>query len=223
MALCARREEKLNEVAETCRKEGVQVFSQVVDVTDKGQREKFFNETLRTFNKIDVLFNNAGLALGIDHYKETKTENLRIMFETNVFASFECTKLVLPHMIERQSGHLVFMGSVAGHQSYEGGSVYCASKHAQRAMIESLRQEISEHPIRITSLDPGAVETEFSIVRLGSKDAASKVYAGFTPLTANDIAECVYFALSRPSHVNIAQMNIFPVHQADARKISKKE
>jgi 3-hydroxy acid dehydrogenase / malonic semialdehyde reductase len=220
LALCARRIEKLETVAKNCENLGSSVYFESVDVTIPAQREAFVNYVIKKFGKIDVLFNNAGLALGLEDYCHSDSEDVKIMFETNVIAVMEMTKLVLPKMIEDGNGHLVFMGSVAGHQSYENGSGYCGSKHALRAMINSLRQEIAAHPIRISSIDPGLVDTEFSLVRFrGDKDKAESVYDGIHPLLGEDIAECVDWVISRPPHVNISEIDVFPVHQADARKV----
>ena len=222
LSLCARREEALEKIARQCEKLGAQAHWQVADVRDAGDRERFVSGALERFGKVDVLFNNAGLAIGLDPLLETDAEDARTVFETNVLAVIEMTRLALPGMIQRGSGHLVFMGSIAGRQAYEGGSVYCASKFALRAMVDSLRQEIAEHPIRITLIDPGMVETEFSVVRFrGDKDRADSIYKGIKALTGDDIAETVFWSISQPPHVNISEILVCPVHQADARKIVK--
>ena len=224
LSLCARREDKLEETARQCERLGAKTHWQAVDVTNAASRENFVSSAVKRFGKIDALVNNAGLALGLDPLLQTDVKDAATVFETNVLAVMELTRLVLPGMIHRGSGHLVFMGSIAGRQAYEGGSVYCASKFALRAMVDSLRQEMAEHPIRITLIAPGMVETEFSVVRFkGDKDRADSVYKGITPLTGEDIAESVFWSMSQPPHVNISEMTICPVHQADARKIFKNQ
>lgn len=223
LSLCARRVDALERVSEKCESLGARVYTQVVDVCSESDRVSYIENTFKMFPQVDVLFNNAGLALGLENFLSASEEDARVMFETNVIAVKEMTTLVLPKMIAVGRGHLVFMGSIAGHQAYENGSMYCASKHAQEAMIQSLRKEIVSHPIRISSIDPGMVNTEFSKVRFkGDQSKADKVYDGITPLFANDIADCVYWVLDRPAHVNISRIDVFPVHQVNARIVHKK-
>jgi len=220
IAICARRADKLAKTAATCEAAGATVLSQTVDICDAEQRAAFVAVTLKKFGKIDLLVNNAGGAKGWANYEDYSEADLRWMLEINVIATHELTKLVLPGMLERDSGDLIFIGSIADNQPYEHGSAYCASKHAQRAMIEALRQEIAASSIRVSTIKPGMVETEFSDVRFaGDRDKAAKVYAGLQPLVADDIADLITFAVTRPPHVNISELHVFPVHQADARKV----
>ncbi|MFH0776218.1 MAG: SDR family NAD(P)-dependent oxidoreductase [Patescibacteria group bacterium] len=223
LAICARREKELARVAQDCEELGAKVLAVSLDIAEQKNRENFADVIFKKFSKVDVLVNNAGMALGFADYLHAETTNIEKMFAVNVIATFEMTRLVLTKMIERKSGHLIFLGSIAAHQSYEKGGGYCASKHAQRALVDSLRLEIADQPIRITSIDPGMVETEFSVVRFGGdKNRAKKVYEGIQPLVAADIAECIFWASSRPPHVNIAEIDVFPVHQVGMSKIYRK-
>jgi len=223
LAICARRLEKLEETAKLCEAAGATVLARAVDICEADQRADFVAATLEQFGKIDLLVNNAGGAKGFANYADYPEADLRWMLEVNVIATHELTKIVLPGMLERDSGDLVFIGSIADNQPYENGSAYCASKHAQRAMIEVLRQEIAASNIRVSTIKPGMVETEFSEVRFaGDKSKAAKVYEGLQPLAATDIADLITFAVTRPAHVNISELHVFPVHQADARKVVRK-
>ncbi|MFA6458297.1 MAG: SDR family NAD(P)-dependent oxidoreductase [Patescibacteria group bacterium] len=222
LAICARRSDRLALVADECEKLGAEVLASELDIGEQKNRENFVKDILAKFGKVDALVNNAGMALGFANYLNAEIADIEKMFAVNVVASFEMTRLILPKMLEQKSGHLIFLGSIAAHQSYENGGGYCASKHAQRALVDSLRLEIADQPIRITSIDPGMVETEFSVVRFGGDtERAKKVYAGIKPLVAEDIAECIFWAASRPPHVNIAEIDVFPVHQVGMSKICR--
>lgn len=169
-------------------------------------------KVMETLNfEVDVVVNNAGLALGTDVLEQTLDSNIDAMLDTNVKGLLNVTKAVLPQMKKRNSGHVVNIGSIAGDQAYHGGSVYCASKHAVRAISDSLRIELVNTNIRVTHISPGMVETNFSNVR-GSKN----VYDGMEPLTAMDVAESILFAISRPKHCQISSMTLLPTSQASA-------
>ncbi|OCB84294.1 hypothetical protein A7U60_g8974 [Sanghuangporus baumii] len=172
---------------------------------------------------IDVLVNNAGFVLGVDRVGSINPDDIEAMFQTNVSGLISMTQLLSYQPIpmhtadfkERKTGHIINLGSVAGREAYAGGSIYCATKHAVRAFTGSLLRELVDTPIRVTEIQPGMVETEFSIVRYrGDKSAADKVYEGLQPLVAEDIAEEIVWAASRPPHVNIAELYILPVNQA---------
>lgn len=170
---------------------------------------------MKAFGKIDVLVNNAGLARGMDKVADVKEAEMREVFETNVYGLLRLSQLALREMLPRNSGHIINLGSVAGHLPYEGGSVYCASKFSVRAISEVLRLELLGTNIRVSLISPGLVETEFSLVRYrGDSDKAKQVYRGMTPLTGEDIAECITFVASRPPHVDIDEIIVRPVSQA---------
>jgi hypothetical protein len=190
-----------------------------LDVTDAESVARF----AEAVGAPDVLVNNAGGALGLDRLDRGDFEDWRGMIESNVLGLLRVTRDVLPAMIGRGSGHVVNMGSVAGEQVYEGGGVYCAAKHAVRAITKTLRLELNGTPIRVTELLPGMVETEFALVRLRDAGKAKNVYRGMTPLVARDIAECVWFAVSRPPHVTIEEMVIMPTDQATVYRVHRRE
>jgi NADP-dependent 3-hydroxy acid dehydrogenase YdfG len=166
--------------------------------------------------------NNAGGALGLEPVAEADDERWRWMYDTNVLGTMRMTRALLPKLIASGDGHIVNVGSIAGLQAYDGGAGYTAAKHALVAVTETLRLELLGQPVRVSEVDPGAVETEFSIVRFdGDKARAEKVYEGMTPLTAEDIAQCIEFVVSRPSHVNIDQLVVKPRDQARAERVHR--
>jgi len=166
---------------------------------------------------IDVLVNNAGLSRGLDKLYQGKIEDWDEMIDTNVKGLLYVTRAVVPGMVERGRGHVVNLGSVAGEMTYPNGAVYCATKTAERAINDGLRQDLLGTPLRVTSVDPGMVETEFSLVRFhGDAERAAKVYKGVKPLRPEDVAEVIVWAVSRPDHVNIARVLLTPVQQANS-------
>jgi NADP-dependent 3-hydroxy acid dehydrogenase YdfG len=176
------------------------------------------------FSEIDILINNAGLALGTEKIDKTPVADWKQMFETNVFGLIALTQKVLPSMIDKNRGDIVNLGSIAGYQTYSGGSIYNATKFAVRALTEAWRKDLLGKNIRVIGIHPGMVETEFSEVRLkGNKEQAKKVYQGFQPLTAADIAESIVWSLQRPSHVNIESLVIMPTAQAAVGMVAKSE
>lgn len=213
LSLGARRAERLAGVAEGA-------WTAPLDVTDEASVERFLVAARAAHGPIDVLVNNAGKAKGLDVLAEADPRHWREMIETNVMGVLHVTRRVLPEMLERGTGHLVFLGSIAGHETYEKGSVYCASKRALQSICEAIRLETLGRGIRVTSVDPGLVETEFSEVRFdGDAERAARVYAGTRPLSADDVAECVWFALSRPPHVDIDSILVKPTDQASAVRV----
>jgi NADP-dependent 3-hydroxy acid dehydrogenase YdfG len=223
LALGARRIERLESMAPKLKKLGaadVACFS--LDVTNASSSESFARDVLSRFNsQIDILLNNAGLAIGVDHVVNGNPADWEIMLSTNVTGLLRMTKHFLPSMMSRNKGHIVNLGSVAGHFTYAGGSVYAGSKHAVKAITGALRLELSGTKIRVSSIDPGMVETEFSQVRLQDVAKAKAVYQGMTPLSARDVAECVYFSASRPPHVNIDHIIVMPTDQAAIYKVHR--
>ncbi|MGQ9806272.1 MAG: SDR family NAD(P)-dependent oxidoreductase [Chlorobiales bacterium] len=212
----ARRLEKLNAIADKISAEcQVPVLPLHLDVTNEASCEQFISSALERFGRIDVLVNNAGLARGRDTVASLQESDMREMFETNVFAVLRLTRLALGSMLNADSGHIINIGSVAGYATYEGGASYCATKFGVRAISEALRFELLGKNIRVSSVSPGLVETEFSLTRFrGDAEKAKRVYEGYKPLTSEDIAECVIFAASRPPHVDVEEMIVRPIHQA---------
>ena len=187
----------------------------IFDVRDRKAAQQAIDSLPEGFKAIDVLVNNAGLALGMDKEYEGIEENYDTMIDTNITALLMITRLVVPGMIKRAKGHIINIGSVAGDAAYPGGSVYCATKAAVKVLSDGLRMDLVHTPLRVTNVKPGLVETNFSITRFaGDKERADKVYQGIKPLTGDDIADVVFYAASAPSHVKIAEVLVLATHQA---------
>jgi len=215
LVIGARRVDRLTEIA---REVGGRAMR--LDVTDTASVEAFCAEV----TECRVLVNNAGGALGRDHLEHAVEEEWRWMYDANVLGVMRMTKALLPALESSGDGHVVMVGSIAGHEPYVGGAGYNAAKFGLRAITKAMRLELLGRPIRITSVDPGLVQTEFSLVRFhGDAAKASAVYAGTTPLTAEDIADCIAFAVTRPSHVNIDTMVVMPRDQASAANVHRHE
>jgi 3-hydroxy acid dehydrogenase/malonic semialdehyde reductase len=194
-----------------------------LDVRDKTEVKNFVASLSKEWKKIDILVNNAGLARGFSDIDEGNTEDWDEMMDTNVKGLLYVSREVLPLMVRRKKGHIINIGSIAGRNVYPKGNVYNASKFAVGAITKGMRLDLYEKDIRISTVDPGMVETEFSIVRFhGDKLRAKKVYAGMKPLTANDVADAVLYCASRPSHVNIDELVITPTAQASAIHVKRK-
>ena len=194
---------------------GIDVELLPFDVRDRKAAEAALKSLPEKYQTIDVLVNNAGLALGVDKEYEGTEENYDTMIETNITALLMMTRLVVPGMVKRGKGHVINIGSVAGDAAYPGGSVYCATKAAVKVLSDGLRMDLVDTPLRVTNVKPGLVETNFSVTRFaGDKERADKVYKGIKPLTGEDIAEVVYFAASAPEHVQIAEVLVLATHQA---------
>ena len=194
---------------------GIDVELLPFDVRDRKAAETALKSLSEKYQTIDVLVNNAGLALGVDKEYEGTEENYDTMIETNITALLMMTRLVVPGMVKRGKGHVINIGSVAGDAAYPGGSVYCATKAAVKVLSDGLRMDLVDTPLRVTNVKPGLVETNFSVTRFaGDKERADKVYQGIKPLTGEDIAEVVYFAASAPEHVQIAEVLVLATHQA---------
>lgn len=192
------------------------------DIRKRELVEKAIDTLPERWRKIDVLVNNAGLAVGLNHIQDGMIEDWEQMIDTNIKGVLYITRKVSPLMIERGGGHIINIGSIAGTQVYENGNVYCASKHAMHALSQSMRQDMLKHNIKVTEIRPGLLETEFSLVRFkGDKEKAKNTYAGLTPLFAEDIAEAIFFALSRPAHVCINDIEVTPVAQANAYNVNR--
>jgi 3-hydroxy acid dehydrogenase/malonic semialdehyde reductase len=225
VALGARRVQRLESLRDEIEaKTGVRPFIGELDVTSRESAEKFIDDVIRHYGHLHVLVNNAGLARGVAYVADAKDEeDWQVMLDTNVMGLLRVTRLALPHMLKEPQGHIINLGSIAGREAYAGGAVYCATKFAVRAITDALRQELLGKPIRVTTIDPGMVETEFSVVRYyGDEQQAKNVYAGMTPLTAEDIADCIVFAATRPAHVNIDAMIVKPLDQAGPGKVARR-
>lgn len=213
-----RRADRLAELKNSLLKDfNVRVFETVFDVRNREDVFAAVNSLPEEWQSIDVLVNNAGLALGRDHFDEADLEDWETMMQTNVNGLLYVTKAVLPFMIKRKSGHIINLGSVAGKDMYEKGNVYCASKAAVDVISKTLRIDLLQHRIKVTAIHPGAVETEFALVRFkGDTGKAADTYKGFKPLTAADVAETIYYTASLPPHVCINDLVITALAQANA-------
>lgn len=195
----------------------------VFDVRDLDGIRELQRSNPGAFKQIDVLVNNAGLAIGSETLQEGNPEEWDEVVDTNVKGVLYMVRAVLPAMLERGSGHIVNIGSTAGHWVYRGGAVYNATKHAVRALTEALRLDVHGSGIRVSEIDPGLVETNFSLTRFrGDAEKAKKVYEGLTPLSADDIAECIWWVVSRPPHVNIQEIILMPTDQASPRDVHRR-
>jgi 3-hydroxy acid dehydrogenase / malonic semialdehyde reductase len=192
-----------------------------LDVADTGSSERFVERVVEQFGAIDILVNAAGLALGREPFDDSTEQDERLVLETNVNGLIRMTRLCLPHI--RDGGHIVNIGSVAGRQAYPNGSLYVTSKFAVRGFTYALREDLLGRPIRITTVDPGLVETNFSRVRFrGDEEAARQVYEGVDAMTPADIAECVLFALTRPAHVNVDELVVKALAQSSGARILRR-
>ncbi|MBD2460711.1 SDR family oxidoreductase [Oscillatoria sp. FACHB-1407] len=216
LILTARRSERLQQLAQQLEQEfGVAVQAIALDVSDRTQVELTLSALPEAWGAIEILVNNAGLSRGLDNLHEGKIQDWEEMIDTNLKGLLYVSRTVLPGMVSRGRGHVINIGSVAGHQTYPKGNVYCATKAAVRALSEGMKIDLLGTPVRVSSVDPGMVETEFSEVRFhGDAERAAKVYQGLTPLTAEDIADVVFFCATRPAHVNISEVLVMPTDQA---------
>ena len=202
---------------------GVDILLLPFDVRDREAAAKALATLPEPYQAIDVLVNNAGLALGMDKEYEGTEEDYDTMIDTNITALLMITRLVVPGMIERGRGHIINIGSVAGDAAYPGGSVYCATKAAVKVLSDGLRMDLVDTPLRVTNVKPGLVETNFSVTRFGGdKERADKVYQGIKPLTGDDIADVVYYTASAPEHVQIAEVLVLATHQASGSLVYRK-
>jgi NADP-dependent 3-hydroxy acid dehydrogenase YdfG len=215
LILCGRRKERLEEIKKELEKK-VKVLTLQFDVSD---REAVFSSITNLpeqwKKKVNVLVNNAGNAHGLDTFQDASLADFDAMIDSNVKGLLNVSKAIIPLLIKNGSGHVVNISSIAGKETYPKGSVYCATKHAVEAISKGMRMDLLPEGIKVTNIAPGAVETEFSLIRFkGDEKRADAVYQGFEPLVAEDIADAVYYAVSRPEHVQIADMTLFPKAQA---------
>jgi len=216
VVLGARRIDRLRDVATSI---GPAARVLRLDVTDDDSVARFVAEV----PECSLLVNNAGGALGLEPVEQADLARWQAMYDTNVLGTVRMTRALLPHLLASGDGHVVIIGSIAAHEPYPGGGGYNAAKFAERAVASVLRQELLGRPVRVTEVDPGMVETEFSLVRFdGDADRAAQVYEGMTPLTADDVAACIAFAATRPSHVNIDSIVVLARDQAGARQVHRR-
>jgi 3-hydroxy acid dehydrogenase/malonic semialdehyde reductase len=222
--LNARRKERLEALAmELKEKFECSSFILPFDVRNLDQARSAIEGLPAEWERIDVLVNNAGLARGLDKLQEGRIEDWEEMVDSNIKGLLYTTRLIVPGMVKRGRGHVVNIASIAGIQTYPGGAVYCATKAAVRVLSEGLRQDLLGTPIRVTTISPGLVETEFAQVRFrGDRERAVQTYRGLTPLSADDVADAVLYAISRPQHVNVSEMVLFPTDQASATLVNRR-
>ncbi|MEI6507223.1 MAG: SDR family NAD(P)-dependent oxidoreductase [Bacteroidota bacterium] len=224
LILNARRSDRLEKIkAELEKKYSVKILLSIFDVRKLDEVKNAIKNIPTEWQKIDVLINNAGLASGMSTIDEGDTDDWDKMIDTNIKGLLYVTRNIVPLMIKNNSGHIVNIGSIAGKEVYANGNVYCSTKFAVDALTKSMRIDLLKHDIKVTGIHPGAVETEFSIVRFhGDVERAKKVYDGFDNLVAADIADAIWYAVSRPKHVNINELTIMPTAQAQAGIIQRK-
>lgn len=224
LILTARRIKNLEELAlELEKKYGIETLIFACDIRDLNQVEESLNILPEKWNNIDVLINNAGLARGLEKFQDGVYQNWEEMIDTNIKGLLYVSRTIIPWMVKRKSGHVINIGSLAGHELYPGGNVYCASKHAVKAISKGMIIDLNGTGIRVTNIDPGLVETEFSLVRFhGNRENAKKVYKGYTPLYGRDIADVALFCVTRPAHVMIQDILVTATDQATATIVNKK-
>jgi serine 3-dehydrogenase len=224
LLLAARRRERLDELAAALRNTyHAEVYAFELDVRDQPAVEKAVADLPAGWSAIEVLVNNAGLSRGLDKLHEGNLLDWEEMIDTNVKGLLYVSRAVIPGMVKRNGGHIINIGSIAGHEVYAGGNVYCATKFAVNALSKGLRLDLNGTPLRVSEVAPGLVETEFSVVRYhGDKEKAGKAYQGMTPLTGDDIADAVVYCATRPPHVNISELIVMPTAQAATFLVHRK-
>jgi 3-hydroxy acid dehydrogenase/malonic semialdehyde reductase len=216
LIITGRRKDRLNDLTEHLVQEyGIDVLPLCFDVRDLTQVEKYLGNLPEEWKNIDILVNNAGLAAGLSHIDDGDRDDWDRMIDTNVKGLLYVTRIIVPGMVSRQSGHIINISSIAGKEVYENGNVYCASKHAVEALSKGMRIDLLKHGIKVTNIAPGMVETEFSLVRFrGDRERADAVYKGIRALKGEDVAEVIFYCTSLPSHVCINDLVITPTAQA---------
>ena len=220
LILCGRRQERLDIIQSVLSKQ-TDVITLNFDVRNKTEVFNAISSLPASFKNIDILINNAGNAHGLDPIQTGDTDDWDAMIDINVKGLLYVSKAVIPQMTERQSGHIINIGSSAGKEVYPKGNVYCASKHAVIAITDGMRIDLNPFNIKVTAINPGLVETEFSQVRFKGDAIANNVYKGYKALQPEDIADIIYFTITRPSHVNIADLLVFPTAQANSVTVKK--
>lgn len=224
LILNGRNTEKLESLKKELTTQGVEVLTLPFDVRDRKAMQQAVDSLQGQWKHVDVLINNAGLVIGMDKEHEGSLDEWDIVIDTNIKALLAMTRLIVPGMVERGCGHVINIGSIAGDAAYAGGSVYCATKAAVKALSDGLRIDLVDTPVRVTNIKPGMVETNFSVIRFrGDQDKADAVYKGIRPLTGDDIADVVYYAASAPAHVQIAEVLVMPTYQATGTVCHRQE
>jgi len=224
LILAARRKEKLEQLASELKK-GFNTESKILsfDIQNHQETKTAFGSLPEEWKNVDVLINSAGLAKGMQKLQEGDPEDWDVMINTNIKGLLYLTREVLPYMVKRESGHIINLGSTAGHDVYPSGNVYCATKFAVNAISQSLRIDVLDKSIKVSSVDPGMVETEFSLIRFsGDADRAKNVYKGVEPLTPQDVADAILYCATRPKHVNINEIILTPIAQAQSNFVVRK-
>jgi NADP-dependent 3-hydroxy acid dehydrogenase YdfG len=221
--LTGRRKDRLEEISKDLQKKfGGKYSTLCFDISNKSETISTLKKSVKSLKDVDFLINNAGGAHGSEPFDKSSLSDFETMIDTNVKGLIYVTHFMIPFLKKRELAHIVNLGSVAGKWVYPNGSVYCASKHAVKAISEGLRLDLNGFNIRVTDIEPGMVETEFALVRLkGDKERAKKIYEGMKPLTPEDIADCISWTLERPPHVNISEMVIFPTAQASVHLVKR--
>lgn len=222
LIVTGRNKEKLDQLVAELNANGTDVLPLVFDVRNREDATKAVENLPARWSNIDVLVNNAGLALGLDKEYEGNMDDWSTMIDTNIKGLLTMTRLIVPGMVKKNHGHVINIGSVAGDAAYAGGNVYCATKSAVKAITDGLRIDLVDTAVRVTNVKPGLVETNFSVTRFhGNKDTADNVYKGIQPLTGDDIADVVVYAANAPEHVQIAEVLVLATHQANGYTFSK--
>jgi hypothetical protein len=223
LILTGRNENRLDKIRKELSGKGTDVLTLAFDVRDRQKAMEYIEMLPAEWQEIDVLVNNAGLALGLEPEYEGNPDDWETMIDTNIKGLLTMTRFIVPGMVQRNRGHIINIGSVAGDAAYAGGNVYCATKAAVKALSDGLRIDVADTAIRVTNLKPGLVETNFSNIRFhGDNDRAANVYKGIKPLTGDDIADVAVFAANAPAHVQIAEVLILATHQASGSVIIRK-
>ncbi len=221
LILAARRTDRLKQLATQLNTD---VYVQTLDVRNRAAVKEFVAALPEAWRAVEILVNNAGLAQGFDKLHEGEVDNWETMIDTNVKGLLYVSRAVIPGMVECGRGHVINIGSIAGHEVYPRGNVYCATKHAVDGLTKAMRIDLVDTPVRVSTVDPGLVETEFSLVRLhGDKERAKSTYQGYKPLSADDIADAVVWVASRPDHVQVAEVIMLPSAQASCMVLDRKE
>jgi 3-hydroxy acid dehydrogenase/malonic semialdehyde reductase len=225
LLLCARRADRLEKMRPRLLEAGASaVHAFALDVRDRSAVESLIADLAPDWQAIEILVNNAGLSRGLEKLYQGNPDDWDEMIDTNVKGLLYVTRAVVPGMVARSKGHVISLGSTAGEITYPNGAVYCATKAAERAINDGLRQDVLGTPVRVTSIDPGMVETDFSLVRFhGDAERAAKVYQGLTPLTPADVADAIVWAATRPAHVNIARVVMTTIDQANSLLFNRKQ
>ena len=223
LVLAARRKKRLEQLAADLKKQfPIETYTSELDVRDRKAVAKFYKKLPEAWQQIDILVNNAGLSRGLDKLYQGNMDDWEEMIDTNVKGLLYVSRTVIPGMVERRKGTIINIGSIAGHEVYPSGNVYCATKHAVDALTKGMRMDLVDTPVRVCTVDPGLVETEFSEVRFhGDTERAKKTYQNMTPLTPDDVADAVVFAATRPPHVQIAELIIMPTAQGSTTLVHR--